>query len=288
MISPYVRRLRLGEELRRRRGKMTTEQLGKKSGVSRQQISRLENGHIPPDMDDILRILDALGVDGDDWTMLTTIAREAGERGWWESIAKNIGERQAMFANLEAGASKIREYQQTLIPGLLQTNDFSRARIERARRWPLPQGTTIEGILKGRVTRQRMLHRPGGGPEYEVILDEFAIRRQPVLPEVFRDQLLRIADSARSDGQVSVRVLLVDAKIEGYNIPSSSFSIYSYPDTGDPLVVGSESLTTDDVLIDPEQVSAYVALFEGLREAALSIEDSLQYLIKAAETLPAQ
>ena len=39
-----------------------------------------------------------------------TIAREAGEKGWWESY-KTMGDRQAMYANLEAGAVAIREYQ---------------------------------------------------------------------------------------------------------------------------------------------------------------------------------
>src|SRR5918992_5711520 len=121
MISPYVRRLRLAAELRalRTHAGVTHVQLAKQIGQSRAQISRLENGHVV-DQDDVMKILDALGVDDERWTEIMSIAREAGERGWWESN-RFMGERQALYANLEAGAQTIREFQMTFIPGLLQT-----------------------------------------------------------------------------------------------------------------------------------------------------------------------
>jgi len=110
MISPYVRRLRLGAEMRAMRAAagLTAAQLGKQIGRSRADISRLENGHVV-DQADVMKILDVLNVDGDRWAQIMTIAREAGEKGWWESY-KTMGDRQAMYANLEAGANTIREY----------------------------------------------------------------------------------------------------------------------------------------------------------------------------------
>ncbi len=51
----------------------------------------------------MIKILDALGVGGDQWTAILTIAREASEKGWWESD-KTMGDRQTLYANLEAGA----------------------------------------------------------------------------------------------------------------------------------------------------------------------------------------
>ena len=74
----------------------------------------------------MIKILDALGVDGDRWTEIVTIAREASEKGWWES-GKTMGDRQALIANLEAGAATIRQYEQTFVPGLLQVPEFVRA-----------------------------------------------------------------------------------------------------------------------------------------------------------------
>ncbi|WP_026412128.1 helix-turn-helix domain-containing protein [Actinomadura oligospora] len=288
MISPYVRRLRLADELKQLRAEhsVTHEQLVKRSGITRQQISRLENGRIPPDLDDVISILDALGVDGHRWTEMTTIAREAAERGWWDGIAKVIGERQAMFADLEAGAETIREYQQTLISGLLQTESFTRSRIERrGGTLALPPGATVQGVLSGRAKRQRMLHRPGGGPAYEVILDEFCILRQPVPPGVFREQLLHLVEESAARDSMTIRILPVAAVISEYDIPSSGFSIYDYP-AGDPTVVGIEGVTTDVMLTEADQTARYEMIFNSLREATLSVAESRDYLIKAAETLP--
>src|SRR5260370_41661582 len=132
MISPYVRRLRLATEVRALRAEaaLTADQLGKRIGRSRADISRLENGHVV-DQADIIAILDAVGVDGDRWTQIVTIAREAGERGWWESN-RTMGERQALYANLEAGAATLCGHPQTVVPRPLQTPDVPRARVDTA------------------------------------------------------------------------------------------------------------------------------------------------------------
>ncbi|HYS37448.1 MAG TPA: helix-turn-helix transcriptional regulator, partial [Pseudonocardiaceae bacterium] len=60
MISPYVRRRRLAVELIRLREEhdYSAEKLAKAIGVARQRISRVENGHVRPDLDEIMRILD--------------------------------------------------------------------------------------------------------------------------------------------------------------------------------------------------------------------------------------
>jgi hypothetical protein len=71
-----------------------------------------------------------------------------------------MGERPALYANLEAGAAQIREYQQTFIPGLLHIPEFVRARIT-ADATLEPQTYTVDGVLAGNAGRQRMLRRPG-------------------------------------------------------------------------------------------------------------------------------
>jgi transcriptional regulator with XRE-family HTH domain len=113
MISPYVRRLRLGMELRALRVDRNLNQdvLARRIGKSRMEISRLETGQ-PVDLADVLNILDALGVEGEQWTNIVSIAREACERGWWDSI-KHMGPRQSLCADLEAGAATILKWEQT-------------------------------------------------------------------------------------------------------------------------------------------------------------------------------
>jgi transcriptional regulator with XRE-family HTH domain len=284
MISPYVRRLRLGAELRAMRvaAKLTHEQVGRKIGVSRAQVSRLENGHVV-DQGDVMKILDALGVDGDRWTQVMTIAREAGEKGWWES-ARGMGERQALYANLEAGARQIRQYQQALIPGLLQTADFARAQTAATPTLE-PLDGTVDGVLEGRAGRQRMLRRPGA-PGYEVIIDELAVRRLAAPPGVVKKQLFHLATAGNGTPQVRLRVLPIDARIGGYAVPRCTFSVYDYPDPGDPAVVAVDTVTSDLILTGPAQTGPYNELYARLADAALTPADSLDLLTHAATTLP--
>jgi len=284
MISPYVRRLRLAAELRALRAEagLTHEQLAKKIGESRAQISRLENGHVV-DQADVMKILDVLGVDGERWTQVMTIAREAGERGWWEST-RGMGERQARYADLEAGAATIREYQQTFLPGLLQIPGYATARTE-APAVLESLGGTSDGVLAGRLGRQRMLRRPGA-PTYEVIIDELTVRRLTVSPEVLKEQLFHVATTVNADPKISLRVLPITARIYGYAVPRCTFSLYTYPDPGDPAVVAIDTVTDDLILTEPAHVSTYEQLYSRIRDAALSELDSLDLLTKAATELP--
>lgn len=283
MISPYVRRMRLAAELRalRTQAGLTHEQLAKAIGESRAQISRLENGHVV-DQADIIKILDALEVDGDRWTQIITIAREAGERGWWESN-RAMGERQALYANLEAGALTIREFQMTFVPGLMQTPEFTRARIDAEKRSG-PAGYTAEKVIEARNQRQRMLRRPGG-PSYDVIIDELAIRRVAAPTDVLKAQLYHVAARVNGDPKTSVQVLPIDAAIEDYAVPRSAFSIYNFPDPGDPVVVAVDTVTDDLVLTEETAVKRYDDLFNRLRRAALPVDDSLEVLIATANRL---
>lgn len=283
MISPYVRRLRLGSEVRALRAEagLTADQLGKRISRSRADISRLENGHVV-DQADVLTILDSLGIDGDRWTKVLTIAREASERGWWES-QRGMGERQALYANLEAGAATIREYQQTFVPGLMQIPEFVQVRTEAAATLE-PMTGTRDGVLAGRTGRQRMFRRPGG-PAYHVIIDEVAIRRFTAPPKVIKKQLYHLATAVNTNHLAKVQILPVEARIEGYAVPRCTFSLYTYPDPEDPVVVAVDTVTSDLILTSPPEVSPYEQLFGLLCEAALSPEDSLDLLTRAAAEL---
>lgn len=281
VISPYVRRLRLAGELRALRSQagLTHEQLAKRIGQSRAQISRLENGHVV-DLDDVMRILDALTIDDERWTRIVTIAREAGERGWWESN-KAMGERQSLYANLEAGALTIREFQMAFIPGLLQTPEFTRCRGESDLEAG-PVSFASDKAAAGREGRQRMLRRPGG-PTYELILDELAVRRMAAPREVVKAQLYHIAATVNGNPKIRLWVLPVDAVIDGYALPRSAFSIYTFSDPDDPTVVAVDTVTSDLLLTESDDVKRYEELFDRLREASHSAQESLEQLITVAQ-----
>jgi hypothetical protein len=130
-----------------------------------------------------------------------------------------------------------------------------------------------------------MLRRPGA-PSYEVIIDELAVRRLAAPPDVVKKQLYHLATASNGTPAVALRVLPVDAQVDNYTVPRCTFSIYTYPDPGDPAVVAIDTVTSDLVLTEPAEVTPYDQLYTWLRDAALPPADSLDLLTKAATELP--
>jgi transcriptional regulator with XRE-family HTH domain len=288
MISPYVRRRRFATEIIRLREEhgWSAERLAKTIGVARQRISRLENGHIRPDLDETMKILEVFGVGERRWAKIMAIAREAQERGWWESYAEEMGTRQSLYANLEAGARTIREYQQSFVPGLLQTSEFVHARLD-VDRASGPLTFDPDRAVEARARRQRVLMRPGG-PNYEVIIDEVVLHRLPVPASVMHEQLRHLVSTMGSRDGISIRVLPVDARISGYRMPRSAFSLYIYPDPDDPVVVAVDTITSDHVLTDQGTVHPYIDLYDRLRDAALPPGRSRDLLVRVADRLASE
>lgn len=285
MISPFVRRHRLAAELVRLREEhgVSSDKLAKRIGVARQRISRIENGHVRPDLDEIMRILDAFGVGEKRWAQLMTIAREAQERGWWEKYATEMGARQALYANLEAGARVIQEYQMTFLPGLLQIPEFTRERAQADH-----DGAACEFVparsLEARAARQRMMRRPGG-PNYEVIIDELAVRRFAASPATVRAQLKHLVEIGARQSRTSIKVLPLGARIFGHAVPRSAFSIYRYADAADPVVVAVDTVTSDLVLTDVTDVQKYLTLYARLGDSTLPAQQSLDLLATTAREI---
>ncbi|GIF01116.1 helix-turn-helix domain-containing protein [Paractinoplanes rishiriensis] len=286
MSSPYVRRRRLSDELARllEEHGYSADQLASATGLSKQRISRISRCQVRPSLDEILRILDHFDADHERRRTITDVARDAQERGWWERQAAQMGLRQALYADLEWGAATICEYQLTFVPGLLQTELFSRARIA-ADKAIYRVAFDAERAVAARQTRQRLLQQPGG-PVYEVVMDELAIRRLAAPVRVVAAQLDHLVDLGHHHDRVRIRVLPTDAQIDGHAVPRSAFSIYRYPDPGDPVVVAVDTATSDLVLTRFDDVEPYLALYARLHAAALSPADSLDFLAALAGDLP--
>lgn len=286
MSSPYVRQRRLSDELAKllKDNDCTAEQLAAATRLSKQRISRIMRCRVRPNVEEILRILSQFDVDKAYRSLMVDITRDAQERGWWEPHAQEMGIRQATIAGLEWGTEVICEYQLNFVPGLLQTESYTRARIA-AERGIYPATFDAEHVVEARRTRQVLLDRPGG-PAYDVVIDELALRRPAAPVRVVAAQLDHLVDLGHNHDRIRIRVLPVSAQIRGHAVPRSAFSVYRYPDPGDPVAVAVDSNTSDQVLIGGNEVQPYLALYPRLQEAALRPADSLDFLAALAQELP--
>lgn len=285
MTSPFVRRRRLATELRALREErgLTGEELSGLIYQSRTRISKLENAHVRPDLAEIMKILDVLGVTGERWHQVVRIARDAAEKGWWDSFGDAMGDRQRIYADIESGARTIREYQPGTVPGLLQTPDYTRALIEHARAEG-PITYVPERLVEARQLRRRTALRTDG-PLYEVILDEVGLRRFSVPPEVMRAQLHHIIELAETWPRLSVRVFPLITGMSASLMPRAQLILFTFPDPEDPPMAVVETVSADLFHTDPQQVARHTRRYESVRNAALSEVGSLTFLSELGDQI---
>ena len=152
--SPTVRRRRLAGELRRLReaAKLTIEEVGEKLECSASKLSRIETGHVgvtPRDARDLLKLYD---VPPARLEALVQLSREARTKGWWHAYNEVFT---GSFVGLESDASSLRAFQALLVPGLLQTEDYTRAVMRSIR--PDWTESDVERRVDARLERQRLL-----------------------------------------------------------------------------------------------------------------------------------
>lgn len=264
-----MRRQRLGAELRRLRevSGLTGEQVVASVGwAAKSKLSRLENGRSRPDLADVLDLLDLYQVSGRKRDQLVAIARDAGNNRAWMRAYPVMTPRQRNYAELEAGCDQIMEFGACIVPGLLQTEDYARLRIESQ---PLRSAEShSETEVAVRMARQSVLTRKIDPPGYEVIIDEHALGPRVGPDNVRAAQFARLAAAAMLPN-VTVRVLRRGTPVGPHYLPYTGFSIYHFADPDDPETVAIETLARELVLSDHESVLRYVQVFDWLREAAL-------------------
>lgn len=278
MPSPYIRRLRLGHELRRLREArdLTTGDVARRLFTSRSKISKLENAQLRPDLAEVVKLLELFEVTGPDWERLFRLARDAAEKGWWDRYGTSTGHRERLFASLESGATSVLTYSQTNFPAILQIPEFTAALVELDR-CQGPLGYRPERMAHARLERQRQLLRPNG-PTYDTVLEESVLHRLAVPPPVMAAQLHHLLDVVDGHPRIVLRILPYDVRIPGGLLPKSAFFLFTFPDPDDPPLAVVDTATTDLMLTERHDVDRYTKQYDRLREAALSPDDSVALL----------
>lgn len=109
------------------------------------------------------------------------------------------------------------------------------------------------------------------GPTYEVILEEFVVRRLNVPVSVMGHQLRHLADIVAGQPNVTLRVLPYNARLVGGLLPKSSFALYTF---ADPAMAVAETINSDLVYTDPSETQRYEGHYSRLRLASLPAADS--------------
>jgi transcriptional regulator with XRE-family HTH domain len=258
--------------LRRAQG-LTGQELAKRSGISQGQISKIENSKAVPSPDDVQRIAKALRASPKVVETLTDEAKQqhaAKPKASRRSSGRTGTINQQDLMDEEGRARYLRDFQAILVPGLLQTGEYTRRVIngfnaltfgENVLGWP-----DTAAALALRARRQERLYDLTKQFEF-VIMETVFLHRfgGEDWPGFMIAQLQRIKDASMLEN-VSVCVLPLDAALS--YPPLQSFTIM------DTATVFSET-TVGTLDRDRNLVNQYLRAFEQFRQRSTDDLDSV-------------
>ncbi|SFE76717.1 Helix-turn-helix domain-containing protein [Actinacidiphila alni] len=273
---PTVRSRRLGTTLRRYRqvAGLDQPQAAEIIASSQTRVSRIESGHVTARPLEIRAMLKAYGVeDPEVRPRLEDLAKSANRRGWWLEHAAHLRADYLDRISLEDDATYIREWQPTLIPGLLQVPAYAEAVIRSAPNFIAP--SRVAQLLKVREERKAKIDEREDAVNYTAIIWEPVVVQPIVKPEVYRDQLAYILEAGKRHN-VTLQVLPVSAGLKA-GMPSA-FSSFSFESEPTSEAVTLENLRGSSILEADEDLTVYTNAFDQLRSAALDPDASARLI----------
>ncbi|MEU8202336.1 helix-turn-helix transcriptional regulator [Streptosporangium sp. NPDC049046] len=279
--SPTVRRRRLASELRRLRVErgLSMQEVAERMDLTAASVSRIETGRRGIRPRDLRAFLDMYEVPEADREPLMALSREARQRGWWQNYGDVLPGEYATLIGLEAEAISTRTYQQTLVPGLLQTADYARTLIAAGRLGDTPE--EIERRVSVRMERQKRL-ADDSPLELSAVIGEGVVRQRVGTAEITVNQLKHLAEVSQWP---NVMVQILPYRAGAHPAMTGSFSIVGFPAQSDLDVIYLENMSSGLYLEDSADVRRYVAVFDYLRAAALSPADTAVMLMNASNNL---
>ncbi|MBO0834810.1 MAG: helix-turn-helix domain-containing protein [Actinobacteria bacterium] len=277
--APTVLRVLLGAQLRKLRESrgVSASAAAQAIRASESKISRIELGRHGVREVDVADLLDLYGVtDGAVREQFLSTAAQASQLGWWHHYQDVIPSWFTCYLGLEESADLIRSFDAQFVPGLLQTQEYSRAVLQLGAHAP----DDVPRLV--RLRQQRQEQRAASRHLWTAI-DETALHRPVGSPEVMRGQLEHLLDVA---GRPGVTIQVTPFRTGAYYAAPASFSILHFASEDLPDVVYVEQLTSALYLDKRADVYRYAQAMDQISATSTQPEESVALIRTALTRLP--
>lgn len=249
--------------------RLTGAEVAKQLGMSPSKISRIETGHRGLTVDVVAALLGLYQVPERQREQILDQVRKSAERGWWESRGLGLPEHWTALINFENRATRIQNYEALVVPGLLQTAEYTGAIIKAVE--TAMTESELTNLVASRMARQAILRRQD--LRFLAVLDEGALRRPLIESGVMRRQLRHLADDAERSN-IAIRV--VPLRVGAYAGQRGGFTVLDF--SGEPSIVYMENQTTCRFLDEKADVAAYRSALDGILRVALDPAESVEFI----------
>jgi transcriptional regulator with XRE-family HTH domain len=270
--APTVLRILLGTQLRRLRESRGISAVAAASAIhaSASKISRIELGRNAVREVDVADLLDLYDItDAAEREQLLVLAGRASQPGWWQHYQDVLPSWFQPFLGLEESAEFIRSYDTQFVPGLLQTDEYSRAVHELG---TYPREDTLRKVLLRKERQQRFA---SGALRLWAVIDEVALRRPVGTTDIMRRQLEHLLEVAE---QPRVTIQVAQFGTCAWHAAPGSFSIlrFAADDLRDMVYV--EQLTSALYLEKRVDVERYVQAMDLIATTSTPPDQTRQFL----------
>jgi transcriptional regulator with XRE-family HTH domain len=273
--DPTIRCQELGDELRQLRAaqRLALREVAHITCLDPSNLARIENGHRPPNRLHLESLLTAYRADRPTRRRLESLAEQADETGWWQRDRDEPTERQRTLVSQEAKAERIVSFEPIVVPGLLQTGEYTRSLMAGSGMVPEDK---IEDGMAARFCRQSVLDQ-WDAPTLLAIIDELALHRVVGCPAVMQRQFAHLVDCSRRK-RITIQVVpngSVHAGVEG------AFELIKQPDR--PPIVHFEHAASVLFIEKRSEVEVYERIISTLLDNALSESQSVECIASMAK-----
>lgn len=257
---------------------MTTRVAAQQLEWSEAKIWRIETGQTSLRSLDVEAMCKVYGAPPELLEPLTALARDTKARGWWTAYGDVIPEGFEVYIGLEEAAARLFTYENELVPGLLQTEGYTRAVLTAAH--PELSTDEVDRRVRLRQARQALVTRADAPLRLDVLLNEPVLLRRIGSATVAAEQLDHLR---RMCDLPNVRIRLVPMDC-GYHdgMNSGRFVLLEFPEVQsgelpEPPVVYVEAFTGPIYLDKEPETTRFRTAFASIEtvtvDARAGIED---------------
>jgi hypothetical protein len=255
--------------IRRERTEFSLETAAKMLGWGLATMSRTENGQRHITTEEVAMILTAYRIPSAEREDVIAEARAENASGWWDRPLPGVPTEMGTLASYEADANSLTDWAVTVVPGLLQIEQYAMALM-------LSDGWT-QDVAELRWVARRRRQKILGTLDYGSYISETALRTPFGGPVSHRKQMKHLLE-ARDRG-ILVRVVPEHLPI---GLISHSWLYMTFPHTT-PVV--NVEVAEGGVYLHDDQAEPYARLMTKLDQVALPTPESqtrLRSILKEA------
>jgi transcriptional regulator with XRE-family HTH domain len=215
------------------------------------KISKIENGKQTPTDQDIRAWTGATGTEDQAESLLTALHNLELQHAEWQRLLRGgLKSHQLTLSQQDEKTRLFRGFENTVVPGLLQTAEYARARFAAAvlvHKVP----NDINEAVKQRMQRQEMLYRPD--KRFHIVITESVLRYRLMSIDIILGQLDRLLAIA---SMRNIKLGVIPFHTQYVTDPRHGFWLL------DDELVRVETYSAELNLRQPEEIQLYSRIFE--------------------------